>query len=278
MPRKLLFLILSSLCIMALSAPGAVQAKDRIRLATTTSTQNSGLLEHLIPPYEKQAKVTIDVISVGTGKALALAKRCDVDLVMVHAPKLEENFVAQGFGVDRRKLMHNFFVVVGPPGDPAGVAKAKSVVQAFRAIAKAKAAFVSRGDNSGTNVKEKAVWQAAGIKPHWAGYKEAGQGMGAVLTMSSQLQAYTLTDIGTFRRYLASGKLELKVLLEKDPLLKNPYSVILVNPTKCPKTKAGPAKAFMDYLVSPQGQQQIRDYKADGKQLFWPAAEPVTTK
>lgn len=275
MPRKLLLWVLLSLCIVAVSAP--VLARERIRLATTTSTQNSGLLERLIPPYEKQAGVTIDVISVGTGKALALAKRCDVDLVMVHAPKLEEEFVARGYGVDRRKLMHNFFVVVGPAGDPAGVAKTKDVVQAFQAIAKAKAPFVSRGDKSGTNVKEKAVWKAAGIKSNWAGYKEAGQGMGAVLTMSSQLQAYTLTDIGTFRKYLSTGKLDLKVLLERDPLLKNPYSVILVNPAKCPKTKAGPAKAFMDYLVSPRGQQLIRDYRADGKQLFWPDAAPVKT-
>lgn len=278
MPRKPLFWILFSLCIMALSAPALVKAQDRIRLATTTSTQNSGLLEHLIPPFEKAAGVKVDIISVGTGKALALAKRCDVDSVMVHAPKLEEYFVTQGYGVDRRKLMHNFFVVVGPASDPAGVAQAKSVALAFQAIAKAKAPFVSRGDNSGTNVKEKAVWKAAGIKPSWAGYKEAGQGMGAVLTMSSQLQAYTLTDIGTFRKYLTTGKLELKVLLERDPLLKNPYSVILVNPAKCPKTKAGPAKAFMDYLVSPQGQSLIQNYKADGKQLFWPEAAPVKTK
>ncbi len=273
MPRKLLLCILMSLSLMVLSAPSL--AKERIRLATTTSTQNSGLLEHLIPPFENSANVTVDVISVGTGKALALAKRCDVDLVMVHAPNLEKQFVAQGFGVDRRKLMHNFFVVVGPASDPAGVAQAKSVVQAFKDIAKAKAPFVSRGDGSGTNIKEKDVWLAAGLKPAWEGYKEAGQGMGAVLTMSSQLRAYTLTDIGTFRKYLATGKLDLKVLLDKDPLLKNPYSVILVNPAKCPKTKAKQAKALANYLVSKKGQKLIQNYKADGKQLFWPEALPI---
>ncbi len=276
MPRKLLLCVVLGLSVLLLSTPAL--AGERIRLATTTSTQNSGLLEHLLPPFEKEAGLKIDVISVGTGKALALAKRCDVDLVMVHAPALEEKFVAQGFGVDRRKLMHNYFVVVGPASDPAGVAKAKSVVQAFQAIAKAKAPFVSRGDRSGTNVKEKEVWKAAGLQPKWAAYKEAGQGMGAVLTMSSQLQAYTLTDIGTFRKYLATGKLELKVLLDRDSLLKNPYSVIMVNPVKCPRTKAAQAKAFMDYLVSPKGQKAIEDYRAGGKQLFWPDAAPVKSK
>jgi tungstate transport system substrate-binding protein len=276
MRRRLLKGVILGLSLLLLSAPAL--ANERIRLATTTSTQNSGLLEHLIPPFEKASGVTVDVISVGTGKALALAKRCDVDLVMVHAPKLELKFVADGYGVDRRKLMHNYFVVVGPAGDPAGVAKAKDVVQAFKAIAKAKAPFVSRGDKSGTNVKEKAIWKAAGIKPAWDGYKEAGQGMGAVLTMSNQLNAYTLTDIGTYRKYLASGKLDLKVLLDRDPLLKNPYAVILVNPAKCPKTKTGPAKAFMDFLVSPKGQKLIKNYKADGKQMFWPEAMPVKSK
>jgi tungstate transport system substrate-binding protein len=276
MQRRLLMWIILGLGFVVLSTPS--MANGRIRLATTTSTQNSGLLEHMIPPFEKASGVTVDVISVGTGKALALGKRCDVDLVMVHAPRLEKRFVAHGYGVDRRKLMHNFFVIVGPASDPAGVAMAKSVVHAFKEIAETKAPFVSRGDKSGTNVKELAIWQAAGIKPAWKGYKEAGQGMGAVLTMSNQLQAYTLTDIGTYRKYLATGKLDLKVLLDKDPLLKNPYSVILVNPAKCPETKVGPAKSFMDYLVSPQGQALIGNYRADGKQLFWPEAEPVKTK
>ena len=276
MQRRLLLFAILGLSLLILTTP--CLAAERIRLATTTSTQNSGLLEHLIPPFEKSAGVKVDVISVGTGKALALAKRCDVDLVMVHAPNLEKQFVAEGYGVDRRKLMHNYFVVVGPASDPAGVAQAKNVVQAFRDIAGAKAPFVSRGDGSGTNVKEKEIWRAAGLKPAWQGYKEAGQGMGAVLTMSNQLQAYTLTDIGTFRKYLSTGKLDLKVLLHQDPLLKNPYSVILVNPAKCPKTKINPAKAFMDYLVSPKGQKLIQNYKADGKQLFWPEAEPIKSR
>jgi tungstate transport system substrate-binding protein len=276
MPRKSLLFALLAISLLLLTTLAAGQ--ERLRLATTTSTQNSGLLDHLLPPYEKAAGVKIDVISVGTGKALALAKRCDVDMVMVHAPGLEKKFVAQGFGVDRRKLMHNYFVVVGPASDPAGVATAKNVVQAFKAIAAAKAPFVSRGDRSGTNVKEKEVWKAAGLQPKWKAYKEAGQGMGAVLTMSSQLQAYTLTDIGTFRKYLVSGKLDLKVLFERDPLLKNPYSVIMVNPAKCPKTKAALAKAFMDYLVSPRGQEAIQNYRAGGKQLFWPDAAPLKSK
>lgn len=271
MPRKLIWVALGFM-ILALGWPAA--AADRLRLATTTSTQNTGLLDHVLPPFEKSAGVKVDVISVGTGKALALAKRCDVDLVLVHAPEMEKKFVADGYGGDRRGLMHNFFVVVGPAEDPAGVAKAQGAVQAFQAMAKTRAPFISRGDRSGTNVKEKALWQAAGVKPSWPGYKEVGQGMGAVLTMSSQLKAYTLTDIGTYRKYLSEGKLELKVLMSQDESLKNPYSLILVNPAKCPRTKADAAKALMDYLLSPQTQKMIRDFKADGQQLFWPDALP----
>ncbi len=269
--RKLFCLAVAlGLALLASPAP----AGERIRLATTTSTQNSGLLDHLLPPFEKATGIKVDVIAVGTGKALALGRRCDVDLVMVHAPSLEKKFVAQGFGADRRKLMHNYFVVLGPPGDPAHVAQAKDAAQAFRALAAAKAPFVSRGDRSGTHVKETALWRAAGVKPAWPGYKEAGQGMGAVLTMANQLQAYTLSDIGTFLKYQSAGKLDLKVLFAKDPLLKNPYSVILVNPARCPKVKAGPAKALMDFLLSPKGQELIRSYQAGGRQLFWPDALP----
>ncbi len=259
------------LMLLALCAPVA-WARPRLRLATTTSTENSGLLQVLLPPFEQKLGVKVDVISVGTGKALELGRRCDVDVVMVHAPALEREFVARGFGLKRHRLMHNYFIIVGPASDPARVKEAPDAVRAFRRIAAAKAGFVSRGDNSGTHVKERSLWKAAGIEPSWPGYKEAGQGMGAVLTMAGQLGAYTLSDSGTFLKYQSVGRLPLMVLYAKDARLENPYSVIAVNPERCPRVKAGLAQAFIAYLVSPLGQRTIREYRARGKQLFWPDA------
>ena len=244
---------------LLLGLAAQASAQDRLRMATTTSTENSGLLQVLIPPFEKQNHIKVDVIVSGTGKALALGRRCDVDLVMVHAPALEKKFVEQGHGIERRRIMHNYFVIVGPADDPAGAAQASNAAQAVKRIAEAKAKFVSRGDNSGTNVKENALWKAAGMTPAWPGYLEAGQGMGAVLTMAGQMEAYTLTDIGTYLKYKSLGKLDLKVLFSKDPLLKNPYSVILVNPARCPRVHAAAARALGDYLVSDQGQKVVQD-------------------
>lgn len=262
--------VMATLMVLVLCT--TVGAADRLRLATTTSTENTGLLYVLIPPFEKAQGVKVHVIAVGTGKALKLGKRCDVDVVMVHAPAVEQKYVADGFGVDRRKLMHNFFVVVGPKSDPAKVAGAGSAAEAFRRIAAAKAVFVSRGDNSGTNIKELAIWKSAGIKPNWPGYKEAGQGMGAVLTMAGQMAAYTMTDSGTYLKYKSAGKLALEILLTQVPKLKNPYHVMMVNPARCSGVKAELAKAFIDYLVSPQAQKIIKEYQASGQQLFWPDA------
>lgn len=263
-------------CLLALCLllPLSASAQQRVILATTTSTENSGLLSHILPVFTKETGIPVHVVAVGTGKALKLAGRCDADLLMVHAPALEKRFVAQGKGIERSKLMHNYFTIVGPASDPAGVAKAKSAVEAMRRIAAAKATFISRGDESGTNVKELALWKAAGIKPDWPGYKEAGQGMGAVLTMAGQLKAYTLTDTGTFIKYKSVGKLALKSLLERDDLLKNPYSVMLVNPGRCPKTNSAGAKALMRFLLSPRGQRLIAGYRALGKTLFVPDAVP----
>lgn len=264
--------LLIALLALLLAAPAL--AADRLVLATTTSTANTGLLDVLLPAFTKQSGVTVHYIPVGTGKALAIAQRCDADVVIVHAPALEERFVADGYGVDRRPLMHNYFVLVGPPGDPAQVKQAKTVEDAFKRIAQAKAPFLSRGDNSGTQVKELALWKAAGIKPDWPSYREAGRGMGPTLTMADELGAYTLSDIATYRKYLSTGRISLVILADQQDLLKNPYSVILVNPAKCPKVKYAQAKEFEKFLLSPQGQKIIADYEADGQKLFWPAHPP----
>jgi tungstate transport system substrate-binding protein len=270
--RRILLIALLAVALAAIALPAA--AMERLRLATTTSTENSGLLYALIPTFEKAQGVKVDVISVGTGKALKLGARCDVDVVMVHAPAREIKYVKDGFGVERTAVMHNFFAVVGPAADPAGVKKAKDVNAAFKNIAKAQAPFISRGDDSGTHTKERNLWKSAGVKTGFKGYKEAGQGMGAVLTMAGQLKGYTLTDTGTFLKYKSKGNLPLEILLMQDKLLKNPYHVMMVNPKKCPKVKVKLARAFIKYLVSPQGQKLIKDYKAGGKQLFWPDAIP----
>lgn len=267
-------LALTAALALVAQAPALARAETRLRLATTTSTENTGLLQVLLPPFEAQAGVKVDVIAVGTGKALELGRRCDVDVLMVHAPDLEEKYVAEGYGVDRRALMHNRFVLVGPASDPAGVAKAPGLPQAMAALAQVKAGFVSRGDNSGTHIKELELWKLAGIQPSWPGYKEAGQGMGAVLTMAAQLGAYTLTDTGTYYKYKSKGQLNLEVLRQGDEPLKNPYHVMLVNAGKCPQAQTALGKQFLDYLVSPQAQAIIAGFKADGQQLFWPDAQP----
>jgi tungstate transport system substrate-binding protein len=275
--RRLACLLIALSLVLALVlalAPAAGAAERRLRLATTTSTENTGLLDVLLPPFERAQGAQVDVLSVGTGKALALGRRCDVDVVLVHAPDMEERFVAQGFGANRHRVMHNYFIIAGPAADPARVAEAANAVGAMRRIARARAEFISRGDNSGTNLKELELWEAAGIQPAWPGYQEAGQGMGAVLTIASQKQAYTLSDVGTFRGYQHAGKLDLVELFTGGELLKNPYSVIAVNPGKCPGVRAGLAEAFIDYLVSPRAQELIGAYRAGGKQMFWPDIRP----
>jgi tungstate transport system substrate-binding protein len=243
----------------------------RLRLATTTSTQDSGLLPILNPPFEKLTGITVDVIAVGTGKAIKLGENGDVDLVLVHDRKAEDQFVAQGYGVNRRDVMHNDFVVVGPVEDPAAVAGAKSTADAFSKIAAAGAAFVSRGDASGTNAKELILWAAASVKPRGAWYKEVGQGMGEVLIMSNNLKAYTLSDRGTW--IAMRDKLPgLKILSEGDAALFNPYGVIAVNPQKHPEANYLAAMRYIAWVTSVQGQKIIRDYALGGQQLFTPDA------
>ena len=259
-------LILVALVLCAILVPLSAQTV-RLRLATTTSTQDSGLLPLLNPPFEKLTGITVDVIAVGTGKAIKLGENCDVDVVLVHDRKAEDRFVAQGFGVNRRDVMHNDFVVVGPTEDPARVTGAKSTADVFARIAAAGVPFVSRGDASGTNAKELDIWAAASVKPKGAWYKEVGQGMGEVLTMSNDLKAYTLTDRGTWiaMRDKLSG---LKILSEGDPALFNPYGVIAVNPQKHPEVNYLAAMQYVAWITSVQGQKIIRDYTLGGERLF----------
>ncbi|PLX93904.1 MAG: tungsten ABC transporter substrate-binding protein [Desulfuromonas sp.] len=257
-----LFLILIFLLV-----PLSAFATEHLRLATTTSTENSGLLAAILPPFEKAHNCKIDVIAVGTGKAIKLGEAGDVDVVMVHARAKEDKFVANGFGVDRRDLMYNDFVLVGPASDPAGVTKSQTIASAMKAIAKAGATFVSRGDDSGTHSKEKFLWKSAGTAPAGAWYLEAGRGMGEVITMASERRGYTLSDRAT---YLAmAGKVDLVVVSEGDKALFNPYGVIMVNPKRHPHVNVNLAQHFMDYLTGAEGQAAIAGFSKNGKQLFF---------
>jgi tungstate transport system substrate-binding protein len=265
--KKALLIIAISIFVLALSL--AAGAEDRLRMSSTTSTQNSGLFDALIPPFEEANNVKVDVVAVGTGKAIKLGENGDVDLIFVHAKAAEEKFVEEGYGVKRHPVMHNDFVIIGPPEDPAGLKDAKTAEEAFKKLAKAKAEFISRGDDSGTHKKEKQLWKAAGITPEGAWHIEAGQGMGAVLTMAFNKKAYALTDRGTFIKY--QEKIEpMAIAFEGDEALYNPYGIIAVNPKKYPDTNYELAKKFIDYVTGPKGQKIIADYKVKGKQLFYP--------
>jgi tungstate transport system substrate-binding protein len=253
-------------CVLAAGAATGAD-RPRLRLGTTTSTENSGLLRVLLPPFEARCGCTVDVIAVGTGKALKLGERGDVDVVLVHARPLEDRFVAEGWGVDRRDVMHNDFVVIGPPADPAQVKAAKDAVEAFRRIERTRAPFVSRGDASGTHEAELEVWRRAGLAPRGSWYLDAGQGMSEVITMAAERGAYTLSDRGT---YLAHPRRrELPVLFQGDPVLFNPYGVIAVNPARHPAANHALAEQFIDFLTGPQGKALITGYRVGGEQLFF---------
>jgi len=243
---------------------------ERLRLATTTSTENSGLLEELLPPFEEEHNVEVDVVAVGTGAALELGRNGDVDMVMVHAPGLEREFVAEGYGVERVGFMYNDFIILGPEDDPAGVAGMESVTEAMAQIAESEATFISRGDNSGTHTKEKNIWAEAGVDPAGDWYRESGQGMGAVITLTNDQQAYTLADRGTYLAY--RGDIDLEVAVEGDPLLFNPYAVIAVDPEMHSHVKRDLAQELIDYVTSDEGQEIIGNYRVEGEQLFVPDA------
>lgn len=263
--------VLVVLCAAAVLA-SAQSGEARITLATTTSTDNSGLLAVLNPPFEKLTGYRVDVVAVGTGKALRLGEEGDADLVLVHARAAEDAFVEAGYGVNRRDVMHNDFIIIGPAGDPAGVRGMGSAATALRRIAGGETDFVSRGDDSGTHKKEKALWSDAGTTPRGRWYKEAGQGMGAVLTMADNLQAYTMTDRGTYLSM--KDKLDLVILVEGDPLLFNPYGAIAVDPARHPHVNYMGAMAYIAWLTSVEGQRIIRGFKQEGEILFHPDAIP----
>jgi tungstate transport system substrate-binding protein len=248
----------------------AAPENPRVKLATTTSTDNSGLLGYLLPEFTEDTGYTVDVIAVGTGAALGLGEKGDVDVVLVHAREKEDAFVNGGHGVNRKDVMHNDFVILGPPSDPAGISSAETAAEAMESIAESEADFVSRGDNSGTHFKEQQLWESAGVTPGGQWYKEAGQGMGAVITMTNDMQGYTLADRGTF--IAMRDTIDLEVQFEGDPALFNPYGIIAVNPDKHPHINYEGAMALVDWIVSEKAQKLIAQFKKGGDQLFYPDA------
>lgn len=243
-------------------------ALTSIRLATTTSLDNSGLLEAILPFFEERYGIRVHVIAVGTGKALKLAENGDVDLILVHDPEGEEKFMEKGFGVERRTFMFNHFIIVGPVDDPAKIRGVRSATQAFQQIAENKSIFVSRGDNSGTHKKELSIWRKIGLTPKGSWYMETGQGMGATLLIADEKNGYCLTDEGTFFAY--QDKIGLVILAGGDSSLKNPYSVIAVNPIKYPQVKYREAKLFINWLTSKETKEMIKGFKIREKRLFYP--------
>jgi tungstate transport system substrate-binding protein len=270
--RRLLLWVGAFLLANAVPQP-ASRAQDRpfITVASTTSTEQSGLFGHLLPAFTKDTGIDVRIVAVGTGQALKIGERGDCDVVFVHDRPSELEFVEKGFGVDRREVMYNDFVLVGPKQDPAGVDGSHDVVAALRKIAAAKAPFVSRGDDSGTHKAELRFWQDAGIDPKPASgqwYKEAGSGMGPTLNTAAALGAYTLSDRGTWLNF--KNRQDLKIVVEGDRRLFNQYGVMLVNPAKHPNVKKELGTTFIDWLTSAKGQQTIADYKINGEQLFFP--------
>ena len=240
-------------------------------LATTTSTQDSGLLDHILPDFEQEYGIQVDVIAVGTGQAIEMGENGDADVLLVHARSRENAFMDAGHGVRREDVMYNDFVIVGPEADPAGIQGMTDAAEAFKAIAVAQAVFVSRGDDSGTHTKEKAIWAAGEIEPAGDWYVSAGQGMGAVLTMADEQQAYTLSDRATYLARTLEGT-DLVILVEGDPILFNPYGVIVVNPDKGEHIKAELANTFIDWLISVETQEEIGQFGVAefGAPLFTP--------
>jgi len=254
---------------------GPVHAQQRyITVASTTSTEQSGLFKHLLPIFEKKTGIQVRVVALGTGQALDMGRRGDADVVFVHAKPLEEKFLAEGFGVKRFEVMYNDFVLIGPKSDPAKVAGSKDVVAAFRKVKAAQVPFVSRGDRSGTHFAELEIWKMAGIdiaKDKGSWYRDTGQGMGPALNTAAGMNAYILADRGTWLSFKNRG--ELAIVVEGDRRLFNQYGIMLVNPQKYPSVKKDLGQAFIDWVLAPEGQNAIASYRIGGEQLFFPNAE-----
>jgi tungstate transport system substrate-binding protein len=264
--------VLKALLLLALAVPAHAQQKF-ITVSSTTSTEQSGLFRHILPIFEKKTGIQVRVVAQGTGQALDMGRRGDADVVFVHARELEEKFVAEGHGVKRLEVMYNDFVLVGPKADPAKVGGTKDIVAALKKIAEAKAPFASRGDRSGTHFAELQLWKAGGLdpakeKPSW--YRETGSGMGPTLNTASGMNAYALADRGTWLSFKNRG--ELVISVEGDKRLFNQYGVMLVNPVKHPHVKKDMGQAFVDWVVSREGQDAIAGFKIGGEQLFFPNA------
>ena len=267
------FLIISFLLISQLTL---AEEQKLVRLATTTSTENSGLLNYLLPKFEKDTGFKVHTIAVGTGKAMRMGRDGDVDVILVHALNAEKQFIREGHGTERFPVMYNDFVIVGPKSDPLKLSRANTAAEALKLIATSKSRFISRGDDSGTHKKELSLWKSANLKPNpkkeqW--YLEAGQGMGKVLQIAGEMDAYTITDRGTWLAY--NKKSPLKLLFEGDSKLFNPYGIIAVNPKKYPDVNNAGAQALIRWITSDKGQNLISTFKVAGKTLFTPSASSV---
>ena len=275
MKRLCVAIICLALAVFFMASVSAAQEKV-LTMATTTSTDNTGLLDYLAPKFQEATGIELKWTATGTGKALKLGENCDVDVLMVHAPPAEKQFVADGFGTDRREIMYNDFVIIGPESDPAGI-KGKSIKQALTMLKDKQGIFVSRGDNSGTHKKELSLWKAADLpipeKEAW--YVQTGQGMLATINVAAERNGYTMTDRGTYIKYESNmkGNPPLKILVEGDAPLLNQYSVIAVNPKHCAKVKYDLAMQFIEWISGKEAQQLIKDYRLLGKQLFTPNAK-----
>ncbi len=262
---------LRNLVLLTLLLPLSLLAADTpLRLATTTSTANSGLMDYLLPVFREETGIEVHLIAVGTGKALRLGREGDVDAVLVHAREAEDQFVAEGYGVDRHDVMYNDFVIVGPRSDPAQASGSASVVEVLRRVQQGSFPFISRGDDSGTHKRELLLWQSTGQMPKGSWYREVGQGMGKTLQIANEIDAYTMTDRGTWLAYQA--KLDIRLLYEGDEPLFNPYGIIAVNPSRHPHANYDGASQLIDWITSPRVQQMIAGFKVKGKQLFIPSA------
>lgn len=260
----------AALLLAACLAAPASAGDDYITVASTTSTEQSGLFGHILPIFEQATGIAVRVVAQGTGQALETGRRGDADVVFVHAEAAEARFVEQGYGVERHSVMHNDFVIVGPAGDPAGIAGGRDAVAALAAIAQAEFPFASRGDESGTHRAELALWAEAGIAPSGGWYREMGSGMGPTLNAAAEMPAYTLADRGTWISF--ENRRDLEIHVEGDDRLFNRYGVILVNPARHAHVKAAAGQAFIDWLISSDGQRAIGSYQLRGEQLFFPNA------